>query len=387
MSHIGRTRITFWQGSPSPHQAGYLRHLAEIYEVNLVCSGSLSSERISLGWDKGDFGKVRLLLNPRETELEEQILAHSSSSVHIFSSLHRIPLVRRAYVKAAETKALIGLLAEGRDWRGPRGMLRRIESFTYERRIANRLDFVLAIGRMGLQWHRMCGIAEEKLFPFAYFPATYTTGKVGDDSGSNWGQQYDSYPDFRLIFVGQLIPRKRVHLLLQALAPLKTLPWELTIIGDGPERCRLEGMAQDLGFAEKILFTGILKNRQVPQAISEADLLVLPSIWDGWGAVVNEALGVGVPVVCSDYCGAQALLEGERGETFPVDSVDGLTEVLRRRIEAGRLTAETRDRIRTWSAQISGETAAKYLAHILRYLDSKQRGAIEPRPTAPWLSE
>jgi glycosyltransferase involved in cell wall biosynthesis len=146
-------------------------------------------------------------------------------------------------------------------------------------------------------------------------------------------------------------------------------------------------MTRSLGLSERVLFTGILKNTLVPHAIKKADLLVLPSVWDGWGAVVNEALGVGVPVVCSDFCGAQVLLAGERGETFPVDSVQGLAEVLRRRILLGRPSTEVRKRIRAWSQCISGDAAANYLDRILLYLDSSKQRSCMPRPVAPWLEK
>jgi len=387
MTGICRSRIVFWQGSPSPHQAGCIRSLAERYEVDLVCSGSLSNERTSLGWNGGDFGRARLFVNPEENEIEELVHAHPSNSVHLVSALHRNALARKAYSLLASTKAVIGLLAEGRDWRGAKGILRHLESFVYERRIAERLDCVLAMGQMGSLWHSMCGISEDKIFPFGYFPAICPEDCFTENAVSHSEQEKDTGYDFRLIFVGQLIPRKRVHLLLKALATLRPLPWRLTLIGDGPQLCILEGMTRSLGLSERVLFTGILKNTLVPHAIKKADLLVLPSVWDGWGAVVNEALGVGVPVVCSDFCGAQVLLAGERGETFPVDSVQGLAEVLRRRILLGRPSTEVRKRIRAWSQCISGDAAANYLDRILLYLDSSKQRSCMPRPVAPWLEK
>lgn len=386
MNRLERANLVFWLDCPSPHQAGYVRHLSEMHDVTVVCSGNVQSERISLGWESGNFGKARLIFTPGESEIVKLVYTHPSSSVHVFSAIHRYPISRKAYWKVAQTQALVGLLAEGRDWRGLKGILRRIESFVYERRIGDRLDFVLAIGHLSWLWHRMCGISEEKIFPFAYFLGTYSISPFMDETISNLNQGTDSDPEFRLIFVGNLIARKRVSLLLQALAMLRSLPWRLTIVGDGPQRSSLEKKAGDLGIAERISFTGILKNTHVSRVMSKADLLVLPSAWDGWGAVVNEALEMGLPVVCSDFCGAQVLLEGERGETFPVDSVQGMAEVLRRRIEAGRLSVETRNRIRSWSSHISGQTGANYLNAIFKHLISKRQAPASPRPLAPWIN-
>jgi hypothetical protein len=85
----------------------------------------------------------------------------------------------------ASTKAVIGLLAEGRDWRGAKGILRHLESFVYERRIAERLDCVLAMGQMGSLWHSMCGISEDKIFPFGYFPAICDTEEASPSAAQS----------------------------------------------------------------------------------------------------------------------------------------------------------------------------------------------------------
>ena len=111
-----------------------------------------------------------------------------------------------------------------------------------------------------------------------------------------------------LIFVGQLIPRKRLDRLLRALAAVRSTDWVFRIIGDGSERRSLEKLALELNLLRRITFTGALDNGAVRNELANADLFVLPSRWDGWGAVVNEALMSGTPVICSSYCGAADLI-------------------------------------------------------------------------------
>jgi glycosyltransferase involved in cell wall biosynthesis len=121
-----------------------------------------------------------------------------------------------------------------------------------------------------------------------------------------------------------------------------------------------------------------MPNGQVLEAISRHDLFVLPSRFDGWGAVVNEALMCGVPVVCSEACGAADLVAAPwRGESFAAGSVAALREVLERRIEAGPTSSETRDRIRDWSCCISGKAVSHYL---LAVVDAAAGRAPRPRP-------
>ena len=387
MTDICVSRIVLWQDSPSQLQAGYIRSLANRYDLDLVCANRLSQARLSLGWEEADFGKARLIIRPGENEIRELVHTRLPHSVHVISSPHRVATSRRAYSMLVSTGAIVGLLAEGRDWRGIKGALRRLESFVYERRIGKRLDFVLAMGHTSLIWHGMCGIPEEKIFPFGYFPVIRSDGCLPENDALHAGQEENGASCFKLISVGQLIARKRVHLLFKALAMIKALAWRLTLIGGGPERSKLERMAKDLGLSDRVAFAGVIKNSLVPREMGKADLLVLPSVWDGWGAVINEALGAGVPAVCSDFCGAQVLLGGERGETFPCGSVSGLANVLRSRILHGRPSAEVRRRIRTWSRCISGDAASNYLSGIIFYLSAKRQGTSVPRPIAPWLAE
>src|ERR1051325_5103774 len=104
-----------------------------------------------------------------------------------------------------------------------------------------------------------------------------------------------------ILFVGQLVRRKGVDLLLDALAPLwaeyPTL--RLTLIGEGDERAALESQAAASGFRDRVTFAGARPADEVRTRLMAADLLVLPSRWDGWGMVVNEALAAGVPAIVS----------------------------------------------------------------------------------------
>ena len=123
----------------------------------------------------------------------------------------------------------------------------------------------------------------------------------------------------RIAFVGELIERKRVDLLLDALArpELAAAKWILSIVGDGPERVRLESQAQRLGIREKLTFDGPQDMDHARHAMQAIDVLVLPSRFDGWGAAVNEGLEASAAVVVSDACGSSRLVEhGRSGLVF-----------------------------------------------------------------------
>jgi glycosyltransferase involved in cell wall biosynthesis len=115
-----------------------------------------------------------------------------------------------------------------------------------------------------------------------------------------------------LVTVGRLTPQKRFHLALEAHRRLlETHPsLRLTVIGDGPERPRLEALVRQLGTGDRVTFLGQLATTEVAAAIGDADLCLFPAKDEGLGLGAIEALAVGVPVVgCRDGGGLRDILE------------------------------------------------------------------------------
>jgi len=102
-----------------------------------------------------------------------------------------------------------------------------------------------------------------------------------------------------VIFVGRLISEKGVDFLLKALVKVKEeLPdVRAMIVGDGPERKRLEHMARNLGLEKNVLFTGFLPYKRVIALMKASKVFVLPSWREGFGMVALEAMACGLPVV------------------------------------------------------------------------------------------
>jgi len=137
-----------------------------------------------------------------------------------------------------------------------------------------------------------------------------------------------------VIYVGRLVPHKGVRGLLaafeQARADVPNLA--LLIVGDGPERDPLE----HAGKADpSIRLTGRLGQDGVVEALHTSDIAVLPSNFEPWGLVVNEAMAAGLPVIASDRVGAvdDLVRDGETGIVFPAGDIVALTRALRRLAE------------------------------------------------------
>ncbi len=131
-------------------------------------------------------------------------------------------------------------------------------------------------------------------------------------------------------FVGRLIGVKRVDLLLSAVRglPGNVARPAIVIAGDGPERSGLSDLARGL----EVSFLGSVPSAALPGLLTAADVLVLPSDHEPWGAVVGEAMACGLPVVASDRvgCGPDLVLPGETGEVFRHGDAGDLAERLAR---------------------------------------------------------
>lgn len=131
-----------------------------------------------------------------------------------------------------------------------------------------------------------------------------------------------------ICFVGRLIELKRIDLLLNALTntKLQSINTQLWIIGDGPEKIRLQSLSSKLNVSEQTLFLGYQSNPY--PYIRHADALVLTSRLEGLPTVIIEALALGVPVISTDcqHGPREILDDGKFGLLIDIDNVNQLAD-------------------------------------------------------------
>jgi glycosyltransferase involved in cell wall biosynthesis len=179
-----------------------------------------------------------------------------------------------------------------------------------------------------------------------------------------------------LIFVGGLVPRKACYIGLRAAAPLlQKEEAHFTVIGDGPERSRLEELVKSLGVEKSVSFCGWLGHAEVLARLRSADAVVLPAIREGGGGVVFEALASGAVPVILDYGGPGDIVQPEVGykvpptnETTVVSQMEGiLTELAENRELLYRLRRQGMAYAReclTWDAKARRTT--RVLSWVVR---------------------
>jgi glycosyltransferase involved in cell wall biosynthesis len=152
----------------------------------------------------------------------------------------------------------------------------------------------------------------EKLF-FVPEPGIGTSLCSADSRSSEPGAKLE------LVFVGGLVPRKACDLALRAAAPLlRSDIARFTVIGDGPERNRLEELVRSLGVEKSVSFCGWLNHSEVLSRLRRADVFVFPSLRDNGAGVVFEALATGAVPVVVDFGGPGDIVHPNVGYKVPL---------------------------------------------------------------------
>lgn len=371
MAAVTTRSIWFWQGIISPHMAGLAVALARRgCGVTYVAQQTLSEDRARQGWSQPNLAGVRLCVLGSRAEAGELVDSAPAESVHLCGGLRSNGLIGVAQEALWRRRLRQWVIMETVDDAGWRGVLRRLEYGRVLRHWRNRLQGVLAIGHVTPAWVAARGMPERLVFPFAYF-------LPGSEAVSR--KPSERFGGFRLVYVGQLIARKHLELLIESLSRLTSAEFRLVVVGSGPLEESLRALAARV-LPDRVDWAGALPMAAVTGEMVRADCLVLPSRHDGWGAVVSEALMVGTPVVCSDACGAAGVVRASgRGGVFERDDRAGLVKLLDRELASGPPTPGERASLARWAECLGADAGADYLLDILDHVDGQRK-----RPSPPW---
>ncbi len=190
-------------------------------------------------------------------------------------------------------------------------------------------------------------------------PVSVPTGaflEVAHDPGWTEGRK-------RILSIGNLKPEKNHRLLIEAFQEVvRDADGELVILGEGPQRPELEALVRELQLADRVRLPGYCAD-PLPW-LASADLFVLSSDHEGFGNVLVEALGAGLPIVSTDCpSGPSEILDGGRyGRLVPVADKEALAREMRLALERGQVDQE---RLRRRSMEFSPKIAAKAYLELL----------------------
>lgn len=330
----------------------------------------MSGDRAAQGWAVPDLPGVALVYAATPHAVHQTVAGAPLESVHICQGIRGNGLVSAAQRALAQRGLRQWVVMETVDDSGWRGILRRLEYRRLFMQRRRQVQGILTIGHRTPAWVAARGVPPDRVFPFAYF--------LPDAPSPPPNRQREPGP-FRFVFAGRLIPLKRVDWLITALAGLADPAFELWLVGAGPEEAALRELA-GRALGDRVRWLGQLPLPGVTAVMAQADCLVLPSVHDGWGAVVSEALMVGTPVICSDACGAAGVVRASGlGGVFGSADRAALSRLLAEALGKGPLPRAERGALAEWAGCLGGRAGAAYLLQILDHADGRSA-----RPLPPW---
>ena len=229
---------------------------------------------------------------------------------------------------------------------------------------------VLSCGSLGKAYFLKYGARPDRIFYFPYEPDYELIQSLPYKMVAEVRQRFGLKPDRRrLVYSGRLVQQKRVDLLLGAfLAIAHDRPeWDLIVVGGGVDREKLEAMVPT-ELSGRVIWVGFVDDQTLVSAIYRTcDVLVLPSDFEPWALVINEAVCAGLAVVSSNVVGASAELvrENVNGRLFPPGDLKSLIRVLSEVTvdgESDRLKASSAAVLADWRKR--GDPVAGLLAAV-----------------------
>ena len=266
-----------------------------------------------------------------------------------FDVVHTWIFAANAYGRVAARRAKVPVVITSEMavdlWKSPRDL-------RVDRRLARWTDKVVGNSHAVVDFYRRAGIPADKLaMIYSGIGEPPVPAAEVDRAGVRLSLRLP--PDAPLVvFAGRLAAQKRVDDLIHAMdLLLHLLPRAHTVIlGDGPLRERLQEMVRNLQHENAIHFLG--HREDVPRLLAAADVLALPSSYEGLPNIVMEAMALGVPVAATAAPGTTELIEHERsGLLVPLGRRPELAQAIRRLLTdrdlAQRLIDEARTRVQT----------------------------------------
>lgn len=346
--------LLFFQNCISPHQIPYIRECVKniiVDSVSLIVPRIDYNLRIKMGWNNKDLLRntgIKCILRPVDEEVE-RLLNTSENSICLFSGIRADRDVFHWLKISFHYEVKRYIITEPPYTFGKPLWMHYLRFFLQDYQYVKYINGVFAIGTDAVSYYSNL-YRHWKVFPFQY-----VTESVERTEPSPMGNT-------KMLFVGSLSRRKNVEVVLSALKGLDNI--EFNIVGDGNEHDKLESYSKEV--VVPCQFYGTKPMGEIPFIMQQNDILVLPSLHDGWGAVVNEAMGLGLYVIVSDKCGVRALVDsGGKGLVFKSNDVNDLKEKIQKCISNISSIRNNMLRRVAESEAIKGPSVAKYFINCL----------------------
>ncbi len=357
MKAVFEHKYLIWMNYKSHYQRAFFAALREIGIDLVVCYyEELPEDRKALGWS-GAYDLLPGEIVVRASLEDLNLIPDYCQRIHV------VP----GYGSSFTRVLTLHLCQEGCQWvhwseRAHTG-LRWWLSLPRKRWYANLVN-KYALGAFGqgeltLMDFTKWGIDPSKQAILSYAPAScYIDAEPDNESVVFCGNRKS------FIFLGALTPRKGIDILLKAFAGLPgscISNWCIVLVGVDKTNGDYQKLAVKLGIQDQVLFRGSVPASNISSVLKVSDVLVLPSKFDGWGVVLNEAASLGMPLIASDRVGAAYhLIEpGCNGFRFKTDKITSLQKTLKMYVDTPGLISKHGEKSKSIFIAYSPEAMAK----------------------------
>jgi glycosyltransferase involved in cell wall biosynthesis len=313
-------RLLIWSSIPTHHQSAFFAALrARDIDLRVHYFQRVPRERLNMGWSEQT-------VLPAGECYSGEVLPSAASCPDWRERIHIVPgygcrfLLRLAWYLARERQPWVHWSEHS--WPTLRAHLTFAVKRAYGELVRRRALGAFAIGELARQEFIRWGVPAERI---RFLP--YAVAGVAEPQ-TVWPPARAA----RFVFLGQLIPRKGIDLLLAAMPRVLALcpAVRLELAGTDRSGGAYARSAAGLGLTAAVDFSGVIAAGAIGAVLARADVLVLPSRHDGWGVVLNEAASAGKALIASDACGAahHLIVPGVNGFRFPSGDVAALARAM-----------------------------------------------------------
>lgn len=365
-------RYTFfiWQPYVCPHVTPWVEGLLSdqrVKEVFYIIPQIMDNSRKDFGWNGKDMindKKIKLVIAPNDEKLYELYHIDMPNAIHFYHGMVCFKTMDH-YFKYGLKYPLRRFLTTEPPYIYKKPLWTHYINFLIrDYKYAQYIERVFAIGG------KLCEGFYKNTYHWDITPFIYVTKAP---TLQELPQRRKDNSSFKIAYVGNISKRKNVGKLIKALDDKKLGMITLDVIGDGDKRNEIKNLI----LKHKLKNIHLLGNKNLPEIymiLKNYDAIILPSLHDGWGAVINEGLMRGCFALVSNHCGAKELITDERlGYIFSLKN-NNLTEILHKCIDNINSIKDSFNYRIEWSKRIKGDVIARYL------LDSIEN----KNPPMPW---
>jgi len=231
---------------------------------------------------------------------------------------------------------------------------------------------------------RCYGVPEEKI-TVIYEGVNPRFCPAGPEAVAAVRQKY-GLPEHFILYVGTIEPRKNLSALLEAFVALQNRlatrdAAALRLVFVGKKGWLYEGFfrrLRELGLEDRAFFTGYVPDEDLPAIYSAADLFVFPSLYEGFGLPVLEAMACGTPVICSDTSSLPEVA-GDAALMVPPTDVRALAEAMERMLCDAQMRTTLREKGLAWVRRFTWEKTAQQTVSVYKGLERRVKTRVSSR--------